>query len=743
MEAMRLKLADNNNTHLKEDFIEIGGLDCPDCAATLEKSVRSLAGVKDATLSFATSSLSVIFDEAHISEDEILKLIGASGYTAKVRDMTSMASGLPEPSSASPKTFWLSDPRARSVAISAIPLVAAAIIEYFAAMNPISIALFLLSIVIAGRRTYKSSFTSLRMRVFDMNVLMMISVIGAIAISQWAEAATVMFLLALGSVLESYSLDKTRNSIRELISFAPKNAAVKQGDSIVVKPVESVNVGDVVVVKPGERISIDGEIVSGSSAVNQSEVTGESMPVTKIPGDTVYAGTLNYDGYLEIKATKLAKDTTIAKIVYMVEEAQSRKASSQQFIDKFSTYYTPSVICLALVIAVLPPLFGQPFVEWFYRALVLLVIACPCALVISTPVSIVSAIGAATKNGVLIKGGSYLEAMGRVNTIVFDKTGTLTTGKLAVTDVIPFNDHNDDFVLRIAAALESKSLHPLAEAVTSHARHQRISLPETNDFKSLPGLGLEANIDGDKYYAGNLQLFSNLDVLDELTEYTVKAMQGEGKTVFLIGTARRLIGVIAVADKLRENAKNAIGDLKHSGIDNIVMLTGDNKETASEIAAHLGIDKFEANLLPDDKLARIESISDNFGRTAMVGDGVNDAPAISRADVGIAMGAIGSDIAIETADIALMGDDLEALPYTVKLSRKTLRIIKQNVTASIAVKLAFITLSVFGLSTLWMAVFADTGIALLVILNGLRLYSRHSRYSRYSPHSQQERPVTA
>jgi Cd2+/Zn2+-exporting ATPase len=329
--------------------------------------------------------------------------------------------------------------------------------------------------------------------------------------------------------------------------------------------------------------------------------------------------------------------------------------------------------------------------------------------------------------------------MGRVNTIVFDKTGTLTTGKLSVTDIIPFNDHDDDFVLRIAASLESKSLHPLAEAVTSYARHRGISLPETSGFRSLPGLGLEANIDGDKYYAGNLQLFSNLDVLDELTESTVKAMQGEGKTVFIIGTSRRLIGVIAVADKLRENAKNAISSLRRSGIDNIVMLTGDNNETASEIAAHIGIDKFEANLLPDDKLARIESISDNSGRTAMVGDGVNDAPAISRADVGIAMGAIGSDIAIETADIALMGDDLEALPYTVKLSRKTLRIIKQNVSASIVVKLGFIALSIFGLATLWMAVFADTGIALLVILNGLRLYSRRPQYSRQSRHSQQER----
>lgn len=737
-----MKLTNNNHANLKEEFIEIGGLDCPDCAASLEKTVRSLVGVEDASLSFATSSLSITYDEANISEEEILKLVSASGYTAKVRDMSSGFSGpSPEPS----KTFWLSDPRARAVAISAIPLVVAAVVEYVAGMNPVSIALFLLSIVISGRRTFKSSFTSIKMRVFDMNVLMTISVVGAIAIAQWAEAATVMFLLALGSVLESYSLDKTRNSIHELISFAPKNASVKQGNAIIVKPVESVNVGDIVVVKPGERISIDGEIVSGSSSVNQAEVTGESMPVSKIPGDIVYAGTLNHDGYLEIKATRLSKDTTIAKIVYMVEEAQSRKASSQQFIDKFSAYYTPSVICLALAVAILPPLFGQPFIEWFYRALVLLVIACPCALVISTPVSIVSAIGAATKNGVLIKGGSYLEAMGRVKTIVFDKTGTLTTGKLSVTDVVPFNDYDDAFVLSKAAALESKSLHPLAEAVTSHVRHLGIDLPETTDFKSLPGLGLEANIDGVRYYAGNLQLFSNLDVLDELTTSTVRAMQSEGKTIFLVGTTKYLIGIIAVADKLRENAKNAVGSLKESGIDNIVMLTGDNSETASEIAKHLGIDKFEANLLPGDKLARIESISDKFGQTAMVGDGVNDAPAISRADVGIAMGAIGSDIAIETADIALMGDDLRALPYTVRLSKKTLRIIKQNVTASIAVKLAFIALSVFGLATLWMAVFADTGIALLVILNGLRLYSRQPQYSQRSHHgqSQRERFVTA
>jgi len=707
---------------IRTSMFRISGLDCPDCSAKLQRKIAGLDGVDSAELVFETGKLTVSHHEEVVPDSEVIRMIEASGYTA-VLEGAKLAE--------TPKrSFWLSDKRALTVLIAAVPLVIAGLLQLLLGQSIVTIALFTATAVIAGYRPAKGSISSLRSRVFDMNVLMTVAVIGAMGLGQWVEAATVMFLFALGTMLEAYTMDKTRHAIHRLLELAPSEATIKTAGGTTVVPVEDVRIGDIVVVKPGEGIPVDGEVASGRSSINQSAITGESLPVVKETDDQVFAGTLNLEGYLEIKCTKLSGDTKIAHIIHLVEDAQAKKAPSQRFIDKFSVYYTPIVIGIALTIAIIPPLAGQPFITWFYRALVLLVIACPCALVISTPVSIAAAIGAASRSGVLVKGGAYLEAVGQASAIVFDKTGTLTTGRLSVTDVVPLNGYKEDEIVKLSAAMESRSGHPLAEAIIRYAGEQGLGFREPYNFESLPGRGLKADFGGITYYIGNPRLFEEIsegiNMIDPEVDPLIFALQREGKTVFILGTGEKLLGIVAVADRLREDARQTVKQLRSIGITNIVMLTGDNADTAKEIASQVGIDDYRSELLPEDKVKAIESLSDKYGRVVMIGDGVNDAPALSRADVGIAMGAIGSDIALETADIALMADRLHNVPYTINLSRRALRIIKQNVAASIMVKLAFIFLAVIGAATLWMAVFADTGISLLVILNGMRLFTRKS-----------------
>jgi len=701
----------------RKSVFRIKGLDCPDCAAKLERKISSLKGVNLAQLVFETGKFTVEHHDEVLPIPEIIKAIEASGYTAELE-------GVKRTGPEAGKSFWLSDKRSLAVIASGIPFALGGLLHFAFGLTAISIVLYVVTILIAGYRPAKSSISSLRSFVFDMNVLMTVAVIGAAMLGEWVEGAAVMFLYAFGTTLEAYTMDRTRHAIHGLLELTPNHATIKVDGKTKLVPVEDLHIGDIVVVKPGERIPIDGRVSYGLSSVNQSAITGESLPVTKEPGDHVYAGTLNFEGYLEIETSKRYKDTTISHIIHLVEEAQAKKAPSQQFIARFSAYYTPIVISAAVAVAIIPPLFGEPFVTWFYRALVLLVISCPCALVISTPVSIASAIGAASKNGVLIKGGTHLEMAGQVSSIVFDKTGTLTSGRLTVTDIVPLNGYSEDDIIKITAALELKSKHPVAESVVEYAKKQKLDLPHTDNFESLPGRGVKAEIDGMVHYVGNPRLFSELALVDPDAEPLVFAMQREGKTVFLLGTNEKLLGIVAVADSLRRDAKNTISRLRDLGISNIIMLTGDNRDTAEEISKQLGIDDFRAELLPEDKVAEIEKIARQYGRVAMIGDGVNDAPAISRADIGIAMGAAGSDIALETSDIALMGDELRNVPYAIRLSRHALRIIKQNVTASIIVKLVFIVLALTGTATLWMAVFADTGISILVILNGMRLFAQ-------------------
>jgi Cd2+/Zn2+-exporting ATPase len=578
----------------------------------------------------------------------------------------------------------------------------------------LSTVLYLASVLFGAYHFARKGLYALKTLSLGINFLMSLAILGAIVIEEYVEAASLAFLFSLAELLEEFSVERARRSLRELIKLAPREARVRRNGEELLCPIEEISVGEVCIVKPGERIALDGQVLSGSSFVNQAPITGESVPVEKRPGDEVFAGTINYDGYLEITVTKRAKDTTLARIIHLVEEAEAQKAPSERFVDRFARYYTPGVVLVALLVATVPAIFfGAAFSEWFSRALALLVIACPCALLISTPVSIISAITSAARHGVLIKGGVYLEELGQIQTIVFDKTGTLTTGQLTVTDIISTDSISPTEVLRIAAALERKSQHPIAQAIV-RAYEERAAgepLPDAQEFTSLTGQGVQAKLDGTLYRVGRLQLF-NADGL---------ALASQAKTVIGVGTPDRLLGLIALADSIRPQAHQTVQRLKDLGID-VVMVTGDNEAAARAVAQHVGITHYHAGVFPDQKVHEIEHLRSEYGRVAMVGDGVNDAPALAAASVGIAMGAVGSDAALETAHIALMGDDLSKLPYLIELSRRTRRVIQQNIFFSILTKLT-LGLGVFpGYVTLVLAVLVgDMGASLAVTGNALRL----------------------
>ena len=583
------------------------------------------------------------------------------------------------------------------------------------------IPLYLIAMVSGGWGNFRKAFYSLRRLDLNMSVLMSAAIIGAIAISQWEEGAFVAFLYAVSEMLESWTMARARKSIRELMDIAPKEARIIRATGEVKIPVEEIRVDDVIVVLPGEKIPMDGDIVKGETAINQSAITGESVPVEKGPGDEAYAGTLNTHGALEIRVTKLVKDTTIAKIIHLVEEAQTKRAPTQAFVERFATIYTPIVLVLAVAIVLFPPLFlGYAWRPWIYRGLALLVVSCPCALVVSTPVAIVSAISNAARNGVLIKGGTYLEQAGSLKAIAFDKTGTLTKGEPAVTDIVALDDHSNQEVLQMAANLERRSEHPLAVAIVNEAKAKGIVPEPIEGFSTITGRGAQGLSQNKTVYIGNVRLFAEKGISTESISVMVERLQAEGKTVMIIGSTESFMGIIAVADRVREISKTAVSSLKRMGI-HLVMLTGDNNATAQAIAKEVGIDEFEAELLPQDKVSAVQNLLNKYGAVAMVGDGINDAPALATATVGIAMGGAGTDTALETADIALMADDLTKLPFTIGLSQAALKIIKQNIGFSLFIKLIAVIAVFPGWLTLWLAILADMGASILVTLNGIRL----------------------
>ena len=556
-----------------------------------------------------------------------------------------------------------------------------------------------------------------------MNLLMTIAVIGAMIIGQWFEAGTVAFLFSFSLLLESWSVSRARRAIRTLVNLTPPTARYicSHDGEIMEKPVAAVPLGSTVLVRPGERIPLDGVITKGRTSVNQAPITGESIPVIKEEGSEVFAGTINEDGAIEFKATKPAADTTLSRIIRMVEQAQSRRAPVEQWVEKFAHYYTPAMIAVAFLVAVVPPLFGGGWGNWFYEALVMLVIACPCALVISTPVSIVAALTAATKAGVLIKGGAFLEAVARVRVFALDKTGTLTQGHPEVQAIIPLNGHTPSELLARAAALEIHSEHPLAAAVLRKAQLENVKPLVAQDFRALKGRGAEASIDGHLFWVGSHRLLHEKGVEESEMHEQAQRMEDAGHSVIVVGSDRHVCGLISVADAIRPGAADLIRQLKAAGVRHVVMLTGDNQGTADAVGHAVGVDEIQAELLPEDKMLAIQEIERIHGPVAMVGDGVNDAPALATATIGIAMGAAGTDAAVETADIALMSDDLSRLPWLIRHAHRSLRIIRQNIMFALGVKAVFVVLALAHMASLWMAIAADMGTSLLVIFNALRL----------------------
>lgn len=608
-------------------------------------------------------------------------------------------------------------------AVAGICVVLGFILSFLPVPTAVVTAIYYLAIFSGGIYVIKGAWRGIAKQKFlNIDALVVIASIGAIYLNELPEAAAVIFFFSLAEAFEEYGVDRSRRALQALIHKSPQTATLLDGTTLAVADVK---VGQVVSVRPGELIPLDGKVTKGISAVNEATITGEAIPKDKREGDNVFAGTLNENGYLEIEVTKESKNSTFSKIVSLIEQAQKAKAPTQEFIDSFAKYYTPSVVAIAAMIGIGAPLLtGDPFTVWLERAITLLVIACPCALVISTPVAITSAIGGASKRGVLIKGGKYLEELKKIRAIAFDKTGTLTLGEPYISDVIAFEGFTEAQVLEDAAGLEQFSSHPLAKSITEYAKKKGVSPHHMQNYENIAGKGGKATCivcDDKAHYVGNLKLMDMHGVSVKEIVATVEGFEKDGKTVVLVSEGDKVMGAIAITDKIKDGAKETIKRIDELGV-KTVMLTGDNQHTASYVAKELGITEAYGSLLPDEKVKKIQMLRDTYGSVAMVGDGVNDAPSLALANVGIAMGAKGSDVAIETANVALMNDNISNIPQVVELGQKALRVVKQNVTAALVAKVAFVVLAVFGISNLGIAIAADTGVAILVILNGLRLF---------------------
>ena len=699
-------------TPSKQEY-RLQNLSCASCAAKFEKNVKAIPDVKEVQVNFGASKITIVGD---ISVRQIEEAGAFDGIKVSQSPKRTIEKSAP---------FY----KKTENILAGVSLIFVVLGYMLSSMrgegDMLAIATFVIAIVVGGVRIFKTGFRNLLRFEFDMKTLMTIAIIGAAIIGEWEEAAVVVFLFAVSEALEAYSMDKARQSIRQLMDIAPPTALIKRahGEHFheMELPTEQIEIDDILIVKPGQKIAMDGLVLSGLSAVNQAAITGESIPVNKTTGDEVFAGTLNEEGALEVRVTKRVEDTTIAKIIHLVEEAQAEKAPSQQFVDRFAKYYTPAIMIVALLVAVLPPLFMGDWQHWIYQGLAVLVVGCPCALVVSTPVAIVTAIGNAARQGVLIKGGIHLEQLGHIEAVAFDKTGTLTKGKPEVTDIITHNNMAEETVLMLVAAVEKQSQHPLAKAILTSLHAKGLTELVPTDFQSVTGKGAYATVDGQKVSVGSLNWIATLTTVDDMTIERVSQLQAQGKTVVAAVSDNQLIGIIGIADQLREESKQVLKKLRALKVKHTVMLTGDAKPTAEAIATSLGMSDVRAGLLPAEKLTAIKELRTKYGAVAMVGDGVNDAPALASANVGIAMGGAGTDTALETADIALMGDDLTKLPYTIGLSRRTLRIIKENITFALALKLIALLLVIPGWLTLWIAIFADMGATLLVVFNSLRL----------------------
>jgi Cd2+/Zn2+-exporting ATPase len=715
----------------------IRGMDCAEEVAVLKREIGPLVG-GESRLSFDILKAKMTVTAPEVPEGEILKAVERTGMRAQVWAEATERS--------EPEGFWQRRGRTVTTAASGLALLAGFAVhaglaggipqalgsEGLGLAHDVPLAsrlLYVLAILAGSWYVLPKAWFALKRLRPDMNLLMTVAVVGAAGIGEWFEGATVAFLFAVSLALESWSVGRARRAVAALMDLTPQTAHLKRADGSEEEvPAEGVEVGALLVVKPGERIPLDGRVAGGRSEVNQAPITGESVPVPKAAGDEVFAGTINGDGALEIESTRRAGDTTLAHIIRMVGEAQSRRAPSEQWVERFARIYTPAVMGLALGVLLVPPLaFGGAWGDWFYRALVLLVIACPCALVISTPVSIVAALAAAARHGVLIKGGLFMEVPARIRAVALDKTGTLTWGRPVVVEVLPLGNHDERELLERVGALEARSEHPLARAIAGYAKDHGIEIRPATDFQILQGKGATGRFGGQEYWLGSHRYLEERGQETPEIHERLEEMSRSGRTAVVVGTGDHVCGLIAVADTVRDEAKGVVQALRDAGIRHIVMLTGDNRGTAEAIGRETGVDEVRAELLPAEKVAAIDELVALYGQVAMIGDGVNDAPAMARATLSVAMGAAGSDAAIETADIALMSDDLSKLPWLIRHSHRTLRVIRQNIGFSLLVKAVFVVLTFAGHASLWAAIAADMGASLLVISNGLRLLGRGGR----------------
>jgi Zn2+/Cd2+-exporting ATPase len=681
----------------------VTGMDCADCARRLERRVAAVEGVREARVDFGLARLTLSLDaDAPIAA--VHAAAGEMGYSLAGADATAPSRSRPW------RTVMTAAAGASVVAGFSAPLWSTTAGRW----------LFAATMVLGGGHIVRAAFFSLRARQVDMNVLMTLAVVGAAAIGQWSEGALTIFLFSLGTSLQVATLERTRRAISALIRLVPTDACVVDGSGERHLPVEALAPGDLIRLRPGERVPVDGVVHQGGAAVNEAAVTGESLPVAKAPGDHLFAGGLVEGGTLMVRATSGASDNTVAKIIHLVEEAQAQRAPVQSVVDRFASRYTPAVVAFAVLVAVVPPALGAPLSTWVYRALALLIISCPCALVISTPVSILAALTSATRRGVLVKGGAYLEQAAHVKVVALDKTGTITAGRPAVAEIVALDGTAAGDLLAMAAAVERGSEHPLAAAILARATADGVAVPTGDRFRALTGKGARADVGGRTVMVGRPELFGESGAQPRVAELLARLEEG-GRTAVLVGTSEKPLGAISVADPLRAGAGDAIAALRALGVERIVMLTGDNEASARATGAQVGVDEVRAGLLPIDKVDAVRELQERYGPVMMVGDGVNDAPALAAASIGVAMGAAGTDAALETADVGLMGDDLGAVAQLIAISRRSGRVIRQNIAVSVLVKAVFLALAPLGLATLWMAVFADMGTSLAVTANGLRL----------------------
>lgn len=691
-----------------EAVFHVEGMDCHEEVGLLERRLKPLSGLEAMSADVMSRRLRVQYDAARLTPAQMIEAVGPTG----LRMWLEHEPPAPEASTGGGRVVW--------TALAGV-LIGVGFLASWLGQPRVATAAWLIAVGCGGVHPARRALVSLRAFSIDIHVLMLVAVIGALALGEFFEAASVVSLFSVAQWLEAWTLERARHAIGALVDLAPQSATRRNGGVERTVSVAELAVGDTIVVRPGERLPADGLVTDGRSDVNEAPMTGESVPVEKAPGSDVYAGTINGRGSLDVAVRHVGRDTRLARIVHLVEQAQASRAPLQSFVDRFARSYTPAVIALALLVALVPPLVGAgDSTAWLYRGLVLLVVACPCALVISTPVSVVAALSAAARHGVLVKGGVHLERLARVRVVAFDKTGTLTHGSLGVSDVVAWGGHAEHDVVRYAAGAELRSEHAIGRAIVGHARLVHLDPPPPTSFLSTPGLGAEATVDGRRVLVGNERFMASHGVALPDGD-RVSSLRREGKSVVLVALDGALAGMLAVADRHRDAAARAVAGLRAEGIEHVVMLTGDHEATARATAAAVGVDAYRASLLPDQKHEAVTTLQAGGRAVLMVGDGVNDAPALAAADVGVAMAGGGTDAALEAADVALTSDDLMKLPYAIRLARRTVRTIHVNVAISLGLKVGFVVMAVAGSATLWMAVLADTGASVIVVMNALRL----------------------